>query len=279
MKSSGCRAVTFLKEKLGRFIDPTDLEWAYKIWVGFSAGRFPQNIDLKLFRKDGQALIVNASFAPLQDSEGVVLCTFRDVTEERHIASELVQTKEFLESLIQASTDAIIAWDVNRKVILFNQAACRATRYSENEAREDLLVSDLYTEGEFERVCALLDSEAHGGVGRLEATRLKLKDKNGTIIPVSLSAAAIKEKGEVTAFFGIYRDLRERVLIEERLAEAQQQLEKTEKQALLAELAGTAAHELNQPLMSIMAHGQWLQRMTPENTKDRNAANTIVSGS
>ena len=48
--------------------------------------------------------------------------------------------------------------------------------------------------------------------------------------------------------------------MEERLASAQQKLEVSEKQAVAMELAGAAAHELNQPLTSVMGYAQVLLR-------------------
>ena len=50
----------------------------------------------------------------------------------------------------------------------------------------------------------------------------------------------------------------------------------TEKQALIAELAGTAAHELNQPLTSVIGYGELLQRKLDEDSPERHAAKVIV---
>src|SRR5581483_3831511 len=58
---------------------------------------------------------------------------------------------------------------------------------------------------------------------------------------------------------------RDRLKIEQRLQHAQEKLIVTEKQALIAELAGTAAHELNQPLTSVVGYAELLKRkMAPE---------------
>jgi signal transduction histidine kinase len=48
--------------------------------------------------------------------------------------------------------------------------------------------------------------------------------------------------------------------MEQRLLDAQQKLQLSEKQALVAELAGAAAHELNQPLTSIIGYAQLIER-------------------
>src|SRR5207244_3985867 len=48
--------------------------------------------------------------------------------------------------------------------------------------------------------------------------------------------------------------------MEERLASAQEKLEVSERQAVAVELAGAAAHELNQPLTSVMGYAEMLSK-------------------
>ena len=71
---------------------------------------------------------------------------------------------------------------------------------------------------------------------------------------MALTAAMIRDGERELATVGIFQDLRERLQMEESLRNAKQQLEQTQKQAVLVELAGTTAHELNQPLLSVMGY-------------------------
>ena len=70
----------------------------------------------------------------------------------------------------------------------------------------------------------------------------------------------LDDEGREIATVGIFSDLRERLHMEERLASAQEKLAVSEKQAVAIELAGAAAHELNQPLTSVMGYTQVLMR-------------------
>jgi len=81
-------------------------------------------------------------------------------------------------------------------------------------------------------------------------------------VPVSLSAALLYEADQPVGSVGIFTDLREKMRMEQRLAQAQEQLLAQERQAIIAELAGAAAHELNQPLTSIMGYAQLIERQT-----------------
>jgi PAS domain S-box-containing protein len=195
---------------------------------------------------------------------------------ERNAATSLRKTKDFLESLIEASVDAIVAADLGGTIILYNKGAERIYGYSPEEVVGKLHVSKLYPDGVAKEVMRRIRSPEHGGAGRLQNMHSAAVDKQGNVIPISLSAAMIYEHGRPTATVGIFTDLREKLLAEERLAQVQKKLEVSEKQVLLAELAGTAAHELNQPLTSVMGYGELLIRRLPAGTPERNAAQVIM---
>ena len=87
------------------------------------------------------------------------------------------------------------------------------------------------------------------------------------------------DAGREIATVGIFSDLRERMRMEERLAKAQEKLAVSEKQTVAIELAGAAAHELNQPLTSVMGYAQMmLRKLEPDSPQDR-ALETILSES
>jgi signal transduction histidine kinase len=65
--------------------------------------------------------------------------------------------------------------------------------------------------------------------------------------------------------------------MEQRLAQAQEQILAQERQAIIAELAGAAAHELNQPLTSVMGYAQLLKKRLEGNPSGLSAADVIFS--
>jgi len=233
-------------------------------------------MDIHLVRRDGTNIICSASFAPLIGAEDHTVISFEDVTPQRRTEQELIQTMEFLESLIDASVDAIIATDMEQRVRLFNASAARITGYHESEVIGSVTLVDLLGPAAAELVTQRVLSPEHGGTGRLEPTMLDLLDIHGTRIPAQLSASLIYETGEPSAIVLIFADLRDRIRVEERLAEAQKKLAFTEKQGVLAELAGTAAHELNQPLTSMMAYAELLLRQSEPESSGAKAATVLI---
>jgi PAS domain S-box-containing protein len=262
--------------KIKDLIHPDDRKAARAVWDGFAKGIFPKDLDIRIRRGDGNHIIASVTTSSLLHGEGAVLVAFRDVTESRRIEAELVRTKEFLESLIEASVDGIVASDLKGTVLLFNRGAERIYGYRAEDVVGKLNVRELYVDGVARQVMRMLRSPQHGGVGRLENVRIDAKNAAGDEVPISLSAAMIFQDGKPAATFGIFTDLRDRLHIEERLAQAQQKLAVTEKQALIAELAGTAAHELNQPLTSVMGYAELLKRKLTREGAEYHAADIIV---
>src|SRR5262249_41977303 len=99
----------------------------------------------------------------------------------------------------------------------------------------------------------------------------------GEVVPVSMTASTLYERDREVATVGILTDLRERIRMEQRLLDAQQKLQLSEKQALVAELAGAAAHELNQPLTSIIGYAQLVQRQSERSASHLRAVSVILS--
>ena len=263
--------------KMMDLVAPADRPRMRTLWAGVQEGHYPRGVDVRFERKGGSIRTFSCSFSSLLDGEGAVLLSFRDVTDERATAAELARTKDFLESLIDASVDAIIAADLHGTVLLFNKGAERIYGRRAVDVVGQVHVRELYPPGGAEEVMRMIRAPQHGGPGRLESVRFDALDAAGALVPIHMSAALIvDDEGDPLASVGIFTDLRERLRVEQRLAHAQQKLEISEKQALLAELAGTAAHELNQPLTSVMGYAQLLQRKLPNTTSEHHAAAVIV---
>jgi PAS domain S-box-containing protein len=269
----GHREETISSDDIGHVLSAQDLP---RVREALSQGQYPRGMDIELVRRDGTKIICSASFAPLIGAEDHTVISFEDVTDLRETERELIETMEFLESLIDASVDSIIATDMEQRVVLFNPSAERVSGRHVSDVLGNVKLEDLLGRSSAELVMQRLLAPEHGGEGRLEPTMLELIDLHGARIPVQLSASLIYEHGEPSAIVLIFADLRDRIRVEERLAEAQKKLAFTEKQGVLAELAGTAAHELNQPLTSMMAYAELLLRQSEPGSTGAKAAQVLI---
>jgi PAS domain S-box-containing protein len=239
---------------------------------GFARGEFPKGIDVRLRAYDGSTLVVSASFSSVLREDGAILVSFRDVTQERAVELELVKTKESLQRVIDASADAIVAADLSGKITIFNRAAERLFLRKSVDVISTPLETLYPEEGAAKMMRAIT-----GAGGRIDGTRTEILDGSGSQVPVAFSGSFLYEGDVATGSVGIYTDLREKMRMEQRLQQAQAQLLAQERQAIVAELAGAAAHELNQPLTSVIAYAEMLRRRIDEGSPAHEAARVIAA--
>lgn len=273
--------------KLSDIVAPNADAALAEIMSGVAAGRYQPDVDLPVLRASGQVAILSLTTAALaarddtgdlpgtgRNAEAIV--SFRDVTATRAMEEELRRTKDFLVNLIDASADAIVAADMDGRIVVFNEVAERITGYSAEEAI-GMDVTTLYPAGAAQKIMAALRSDEHGGPGKLEERHHALLTRDGDTIPVNLAAGIVYHQGREVATVGIFSDLRERLQMEEELQQAQRKLELSERQAAVVELAGAAAHELNQPLTSIMGYAELAMRKVPSDSPARASLETVLS--
>jgi len=231
--------------------------------------------DMQL-RTTASYVTISLTTSTVLGKHGAVILSFRDVSEQRSLEAQLHHSSEFLSNLVDSAVDAIIAVDMRGRVIVFNKGAERLFGYTSEEVVEHFSVTRLYPKGVASQVMRMLRSEGYGGAGRLEQIRREVVIGNGDMVPVNMTASIIFQHGQEVATVGIFSDLRDRIRIEQRLLVAQEQLKDQEQRSLLAGLAGAAAHELNQPLTSIIGYTQLLERTASLEEKHLRYTQTIV---
>jgi PAS domain S-box-containing protein len=242
--------------------NPSDEALLLDVLFAVSKGQVKNDVDLHARTGMGRRLTLSVSAAPLRGDagDGIAILTMRDVTLQRQMAEELRQTTDFLERLIDASVDAIIAADMKGNIILFNKTAELVCGYKSEDVIGKLHVTQLYPEGLARELMKKLRSDDFGGKGRITNARAEIISRTGDRIPVSLSASIIFEGNRESATVGLFTDLRDRISLERKLTDAEARLLESEKNAVIVALAGTTAHELNQPLTSVMGYAELLKR-------------------
>jgi PAS domain S-box-containing protein len=251
---------------------------------GFRDGVYPRGVDIRFIPKEaraalGKELTLNVTFSPVLRAERAVLCAFRDVSVERATEIELRRTTEFLARVIDSSVDAIVSSDMSGRVLIFNRAAARIFGYEPSDVVGKMSVERLYPEGGARDVMRKIRSPELGGPYRLEDYRVDMMGSRGETIPVNISAALIMDNDKPIGSVGIFTDVREKLRMEARLRTAQEELREHEKSLALAELAGTTAHELNQPLTGVIGYAELLMRQLAPDSPLYGAAEVILTES
>lgn len=134
---------------------------------------------------------------------------------------EVIQTKEYLESIIENSADAIVTTDLDGKVTSWNQGAEKIFGFTEGEAIGSIMpfVPEFLSQQEVDNIEKIKKGEV---LREIETLRRK---KDGTIIEVSLALSPIKDAaGAVIGVSGISRDISEKKLVEKELIRRSQEL-------------------------------------------------------
>ncbi|MBW1710228.1 MAG: PAS domain S-box protein [Deltaproteobacteria bacterium] len=236
-------------------------------------------VDFK--RKKGNALSVLLTALVRYDSQGRVLGyegIMVDQSQRKQMEEELKEAHDFLDQTIRSSPNAIIASDLKGNIIIWNRAAGEMLGYKAEEVIGKMNVRKIYPERMANQVMRMLRSHGYGGLGRLRSYPMVYLRKDGEIVEGNLSAAIIYDtKGNEVATVGITVDLEERLEMERKLRQTQEQLLQSEKLAAMGRLTSQVAHELNNPLFGIMNTLELLKTEIPPQSKRRRILEMALS--
>jgi two-component system NtrC family sensor kinase len=205
-------------------------------------------------KKDGSAIDISFSTAPLRDTKGTItgiLSAHVDITERRKAEEALRASEEKYRSLFEESKDAVFISTPEGKFIEINPAGIELFGYASKEELLNIdIARDLYVNPEDRKIYQRMLNEK--GFGK--DYQLEMKRKDGRKVTVLSTSLVVRdEKGSVTAYRGIIRDITEYKKLEEQLLQAQ-------KMEAVGQLAGGVAHDFNNILSAIIGYGYLLQK-------------------
>lgn len=245
-----------------------------------------QRITTRWIRRDGTTVWTEQHNRVIFDETGAAFAVegiARDVTEQKRVESQLIESQQRYEQVLQSLAEGLVLQDADLKILSINPSAERILGYSVDElnaAGPDRtgfwdLVDEQGVAVPVERipgVRALRTGEA------VDSTILGLRNRDGDRIWISLSARPIIRPGE-TAPFAIVSSV---VDITQRL-EADRQRERlaqSEKLRAIGQMASGVAHDLNQYLGMVAGHSelalQYLGQMPQPDTRLHAALSAIV---
>ncbi|PFV80091.1 PAS domain-containing sensor histidine kinase [Bacillus sp. AFS059628] len=221
-------------------------------------------------RSDGSLLDISLTVSPILDVRGNVIALSaicRDISErkqaerERHRLHQQLRDSEMkYRALIEQATDAVYVVELNEdnvpsRFIEVNPVGCRRFGYS----REELLslsFSNIVPQ-DSQMIVRILEKIKKG------QTSFTLQDEyvfpTGKVITTEFSVRVFNLNGK-KVFLSISRDITERLKTEELLR-------KSEKLAVVGQLATAMAHEINNPLTAMKGFIQLLKSTENENNQ------------
>jgi PAS domain S-box-containing protein len=188
-------------------------------------------------RKNGETFPFELSVTQVTDSE----------SDEVHYAafirdiSELRRGQRWLQSLINATQDAVLSIDRQGRIVLFNPSAEQIFGYTREEVigqKVNLLMAEPYQsehDGYIERYERTGVPHAIGRIRSVTARR-----KNGELFPIELSVTKVAEDTDVQ-YAAFIRDISEKTKLQAQVVES-------ERLAAIGTTAAKIGHELGNPL-------------------------------
>jgi len=240
-------------------------------------GRQMTSFDVDVVTTSGDLICVSMTVRLLPGGDNLLAVSCQDMTDTRVVEQELVRTKEFLERLIRSVVDAVLYCDPDGTVKLFNPGAENLFGYASEDVVGTSSITELFPKGEADKLLAQIRSPRKGGVGRLDPVESVVLVRDGDRKDVRLTGSVVFDEGEEAGVVFIISDMTDTVRLKERYYRIQEKLLVREKQALLTQLAGTTAHELNQPLTSILGYCELLKRQLSDDATGHRAVDVIMS--
>ncbi|GBD86513.1 blue-light-activated protein [bacterium BMS3Abin03] len=184
-----------------------------------------------------------------------VIAIARDISEEKKKELELVR----FHNVAEGSVNPVQITDLNGKMIYVNPAFIKVSGYSKDELIGEnprIFGSGKHPNKFWAKVWKTISS------GKVWFGEIEDKRKNGEPFYSQLLISPIMDKdGKVTGYFGIHRDISDKRVLEKQLIH-------TQKMESIGTLAAGIAHEVGNPLASISALVQVVQRNTKEQFTD-----------
>ncbi|TXK76747.1 PAS domain S-box protein [Paenibacillus sp. N3.4] len=215
-------------------------------------------------RKDGRLIDVSNSASPLFDSKGNAIAHVlisRDITELKRMGERLVEGEKRLRTLINSIPDFVVFKDDQGRWIEANDntLACLQLEPTDYQGLTD---SELATCNEFYRdtyfQCMVSDHQAWEK-GSLIRTQEIIPNPSGAAILDVIKIPIYHADGNRKGLIVIGRDITE-------LKQTEELLRKTEKLAVVGQLAAGIAHEIRNPLTALKG---FLSLLKPQ-TSDKN---------
>jgi len=266
VNSSTCRNLGYSREELigmsyKGFTAEDDIESVFRVFNEvYRTGVPNKGFPWKIIRKDGIEGFVEASVAPLRNDKSEIIGfrgVGRDITERKQAEEKLRQSEENYKTLFNSSVIGMYVLDVETmKILIGNQAAARMFGFSSADEAIGINPLDFIPPEDKESVLQIIMKELfEQDLRRTHELQALTKDRRK--IWISITGARIVHEGKLAGLIS-FADITKQKLQHEKLMI-------TDRLASIGELAAGAAHELNNPLASIIGLSELLmERNTPD---------------
>ena len=211
------------------------------------------NEELQMKQKDGTSFIASVSAVLTKDEKGRIRYydgIIEDITERKHIEEALKESEEKYRTVLESIEDGYYELDMSGNLIFFNDSMSEILQYPKNIIMGMNYRAFMDPENA-NRIAAVLENVRETGIPT-KFLDWELIKGDGTECFVETVFSPVKDqKGTVTGFRGIARDMTDRKSAEKEKKQLEAKLQQAQKMEALGTLAGGIAHDFNNILMGI----------------------------
>lgn len=212
--------------------------------------------ELDFMRPDGTTMICRVDGTTIADSEGAIariLLMMSDVTEQRRAENALLEEKNRAQNYLDIVSVILVAIDAQQKVTLINRKGCEVLKWSEAEILGDNWFDTVIPVDERESVKEVFSQLIAGQVQPAEYFENRVITKDGQERLIAWHNTIVKDaSGGTVGTLSSGQDVTYRKEAEEKLRRMEAQLAHVSRLSTMGEMMAGIAHELNQPLNSIV---------------------------